>query len=343
MRVIRFNDATKTMKLEPESFDDLYLLAMITVGGDRAGARSYRRFKPTEQDIGEQKEVYIEIEVEKAEIDKAAGRLRLTGKIESGKPEEFVRMGSYHTINVAPGDVIELRKEEWEGYILKRIKQAVEDAKKPKLGIIVMDDEKATAAYVRGYGIDIVAEIYSHLSKKMKEKEFEKQKVAYFGEIAGIISGLKVDTVIVAGPGFMKDNFREYAKDMDLGKKVAYAVASDAERSGIREVVQGEVAVKIMEGDHIRKEFDYLNKLFLGIRTGKASYGVEGVTEAMRESKAGVLLVNDSVLNDRKIKCVLADADRKGVEIEIFNSQDEAGMQLSSFKEIAFIENSLLQ
>ena len=41
-----------------------------------------------------------------------------------------------------------------------------------------MDEEKASFAYIKGYGIDIFSEIYSKLSKKMNEKEYKKQKEA---------------------------------------------------------------------------------------------------------------------------------------------------------------------
>ncbi len=341
MRIVRFNGLTNSLKVEPESFDDLYLLAMIASKGDKAEARSYRRFKASERDTGEQKEVTIKIGIEKIEIDKSAGRLRLMGNIIEGRPQEFISIGSHHTINVGAGDIIEIQKAEWKDYILKRIKQAVLDSKKPKLAIVVVDDEKATLSYVRGYGIDITNELYSHLSKRMKEKEFEKQRVQYFNEIIKQISGMSVDTVILAGPGFTKDDIRKYISDnhVEVPKKIIYAAASDAERSGIREVMRSGTLANLLESEHVKREFEYLN-IFLGeLRVGRAHYGGDNVLAAIRERRAERVLVNDSVINDEKIKGVLESADRSGIRIEIFNSEDDAGVQLANFKNIASISS----
>src|SRR5271157_5200711 len=146
MKVIRYSESLGQLKLVPGSFDDLYLLARVLGAGDKVTASTYRRFRPTEGDEGEQKEVVIELDVEKVEVDKNAQKLRLTGKILSGKPAEYVRLGSYHSMNIGTGDALTISKEEWKGYVLSMIKKAVADSKKPKLGVVAMDDEKATFA-----------------------------------------------------------------------------------------------------------------------------------------------------------------------------------------------------
>jgi protein pelota len=106
MRVIRFNELANALKLQPDSFDDLYLLARIVSPGDIVEGRSFRRFQNEMGEKGEQKEVFVSISIEKSELDKSGERLRFTGKIIKGKPEELIRIGSYHTINIAPGDEI---------------------------------------------------------------------------------------------------------------------------------------------------------------------------------------------------------------------------------------------
>ncbi|MEM3838969.1 MAG: mRNA surveillance protein pelota [Candidatus Micrarchaeaceae archaeon] len=339
MRLIRFNPVSKALKVQPDSFDDLYLLAMLISNGDMVEARSYRRFKANEKDVGEQKEITVKISVEKVEIDKSAGRLRLIGIIKEAVPAEFVALGSYHTINVAPGDIIDMFKEDWKEYMFKRLKQAQEESKKPKLGIIVLDDEKATISYIKGYGIDIVAELYSHLSKRMKQKEFEAQRAKYFEEIIKALENMNVDIVILAGPGFTKDDLKKYisSNNITIKKRLFYAPAGDAERSGIREVLRSPAIGDMLETEHIKREFEYLNKFLAELRTGSASYGLENVKRSINESKPETVLVNDSVINQPAFKEVLDIADRKGIKIEIFNSDDDAGLQLKGFKDIAVV------
>jgi protein pelota len=337
MKIIHFNDEIGEMRVRPDSFDDLYLLAIAISPEDMVESESTRKFRADEGDTGEQKKVVIKLSVEKLEVDKNAARLRLTGKIVSGRPEEFVRMGSYHTINVAVGDVIRIWKAEWKDYILNRLRQAVIASGKPRLGVALLDDEKALFAYIRGYGIEIITEIYSKLSKRMSEKDYAAYRKAYFEAILKLISGMDVELVAVAGPGFTKDDFRLYLEGLrdKPVKKIIYAWASDVERSGIREVMQSRELAKFIEGERVAKEFAYLNEFMMQLRLGSATYGADRVIERIKEGRAKTIMVNDSVLGDKDIRKALDEADKNGVGIEIFNSEDDAGIQLRNFGDIA--------
>ncbi len=344
MKVIRFNNDENTLKLQLDSFDDMYLMERIVGKGDNVESRSFRRFRANETDIGEQKEVVVKICVEKTELDKGAAKLRFTGKIIKGHPEEFVKLGSYHTINVGEKDAIEVQKSIWKDYILKRIKQAVSDTKKPRLGVVALDEEKATIAYVRGYGIDIITEIYSHLSKRLKESDFEKQKEAYFGNVIKAMTNMQIDIIVIAGPGFTKDNLKKYIenKEITTGKKLVYTSASDSERSGVREAAKSDEVAKLIVQEHIRSEFRLLNTFLKGLNFNSSHYGAQQVKSSLDDYKAGIILVNDNLLNDEQIQSLLDIADNQKVEISIFNSDDEAGMQLANFKGIASISRSML-
>ena len=340
MRIIRLNGVTNFLKLEPSNIDDLYLLAMIISKNDVVEGHSTRRFRAHEGDKkGEQKDVTIRVNVERSEIDKNAGMLRVSGKIVYGQPEEYVTMGSYHTLNIAPAEIIDIQKPEWKGYILKRLKQAVIDSKKPRLGVIVLDDEKALVSYIKGYGIEIVSELYSRLSKRMKMKDFEARREEYFKEIIAAASNLSVDIVVLAGPGFTKDDIKKYIedKDIEIKKKLIYAPASDAERSGIREVMQSATVMKFLENEHVKKEFEYINRLLLEVRAGIAVYGPEKLSNDLSKRNISAVLVNDDIINESRIKDILDKADKLGIKIEIFNAEDDAGIQLKNFLGIAAI------
>ena len=223
------------------------------------------------------------------------------------------------------------------------IRQAVLDARKPKLGIVAMDDEKATFAYVKGYGIEVVAEIYSRLSKKMKQAEYGKAREAYFDEIARKVNGMAIDLIVIAGPGFTKDDLKKHleTKNLKLEKKVVYTSASDAERSGVREAMQSEAVAKLLANEKIKREFDALNAFLGGLSFGHSFSGAAKVREALEAYQAGMVLVNDSVLNDERIKEVLDIAYGQRVEILVFNSEDDAGTQLHGFKDIVAVEKRL--
>ena len=345
MHLLKLFESTSTMRLRPDSFDDLYLIERIVAAGDNIESKSYRRFKPSEGDVGEQKEVLVKISVEKVELDKGASKLRFTGKILWGRPEEFIKLQSYHTINVGIGDTLDIQKQQWKDYILKRIKQAVQDSKKPRIGVVALDDEKATPAYIRGYGIEIITELYSKLSKRMKEKDYGIQREKYFLEVIDAIKNMKVDIVAIAGPGFTKDDVKKYINDkgVKIEKRLVYIQASDAERGGIREAMQSDAITQLLAQEQVKKEFELLNKFLMGLKLNGSYFGIDQVKESLESYSAAVVLVNDSVLNDKKIQEVLDIADMQKVKMEIFNSIDDAGAQLANFKNIASLSKRLME
>lgn len=228
------------MRLKLDTLEDLWTVQRIVLPNDLVKSKSLRKFKANETDVGELKEVIITLRVEKTELDKNALRLRIMGKIVEGKPEQYIRLNSYHTLNIAPSDTLDIIKAAWPDYLVNVVKNAVGDTKKPRLGIIVVDDEKALPAYLLGYGVEFRNEIYSNLSKRMTQKDFQEQQRKFYEAITSTIKSMDVDTVIVAGPGFTKDDVRTYmeSKQEKIDKRIIYQQASNTERSGVYEIIR---------------------------------------------------------------------------------------------------------
>ena len=341
MRIMKFYAADNTLRVKLDRLEDLWAVQRVTFAGDLVKAESQRRFKASDSDVGELKEVMIRVRVEKTELDKNASRLRVMGKIVEGRPIEYVRLNSYHTLNVAPGDTIDITKPRWPEYMLGVVKEAVSDMRKPRLGIIVADDEKAQPAYLLGYGLEFRKEIYSGLSKKMTPKDFNEQEHKYFQSIADTIAEMNVDTVILAGPGFTKDDVKAYMDTNGLTKKLTQRLilesASNPERSGVYELIKGERVASLLEKERIREEFLLMERFLQGLE-GKAShYGAENVKDALESYEASTVLVNDSVIGAPEVQALLSTAERRRIAIKVFNSDDEVGQQLHAFKDVASI------
>lgn len=341
MKIIKFYESEGTLKLKPENLEDLWVIERILFKGDFAKSETKRRFRPEEGDKGELKEVVIRIGVEKVELDKAASRLRITGKIVEGRPIEYIKKNSYHTLNIASGDELYITKTVWHDYLINVLKNAVKDSKRPRLGIVVIDEEKALSAYVLGYGIEFGRETYSHLSKRLSPKDFQEQQKKYFRTISDIIAGMRVDTVLVAGPGFTKDDIKKYMEENGITKKLAknliFESVSNSERSGVYELIKSETVGRILEKERIRLEFIMMEQFLKGLEVGKSVYGIENVKRSLELHAVTSMIVNDSVLSLPEIQNLLNLAENDGVTIEVFNSSDEVGEQLHSFKDIAAI------
>lgn len=343
MKIIRFYEDVGVMKVRVDTMDDLWSVQRIIFPNDIVKAESERKFKPSEGSEGELKKVVITLEVEKTELDKDAVRLRIMGKILDGKPIEYVKLKSYHTLNIAPGDTLDIQKAVWKDYIVNVVKNAVSDSRKPRLGLIVVDDEKALPAYLLGYGVQFKSEIYSRLSKRMSQKEFGETQKKYYDSILSLAGDMDVDTIIIAGPGFTKEDIRKYGEESGIirkmGKNLIFESVSYAERSGIYELIRGAKVANILNRERIRMEFALMEEFLTSLSTGRSKYGADNVLGAIDNMEASTILVNDSVLGDQNIQKILTKAEEAGLRIEVFNSIDEVGTQLSGFKDIASVQN----
>lgn len=341
MKLLKFRENEGTLALKPETMEDLWSMARVVFPGDSVKARSLRKFKSSESDEGELKEVTVSIAVERLELDKTAQRLRFTGKITGGHPLAFIRMGSYHTINTALGDIVEISKGRWPSYVMEVVRTAVSDTRRPRLGIIAMDDEKAQPALLLGYGIDFKQEIYSRLSKRMSQKDFQEHQRKYFDSVAASIASMDVSTVIVAGPGFTKDDLKRHMDDSGTSRKLAkqlvFLQVSNAERSGVYELIRSEAVEGVLKGEHIRKEFLLMERFLKGLASKASRYGPENVGKALDDYEADTVLVNDSVLPEPAIQELLSRAEKGRVRVAVFGSEDEVGQQLHSFRDIACV------
>lgn len=341
MKIVKFYSNVGSLKLRVDTLEDLWTAQRIIFANDLVKSESERKFKSSESDKGELKKVVITVRTEKTELDKDAMRLRVLGKIVEGRPLEYIKLNSYHTLNIAPGDTFEIIKPEWHDYIINVVKNAVSDSKRPRLGIIVIDDEKALPAYLLGYGVEFRNEIYSKLSKRMTPKDFQEQQRKYFESILSIINDMVVDTVVVAGPGFTKDDIKKYGETSGIlkktGKRIVFESVSNAERSGVYELIRSDRFSRILERERIRTEFRLMEEFLTNLSTGRSKYGLENVSIALENVEANMIFVNDSILGDIAVQKLLNDAEKSDVRIEVFNSNDEVGTQLHSFKDIACI------
>ncbi|MEM3030391.1 MAG: mRNA surveillance protein pelota [Candidatus Micrarchaeia archaeon] len=339
MRIIHFDKKEGELKAVPENLEDLWHLERVLEPGDVVEGKSLRRYKLEEGESGEKEAVTIQLAAEKVEFARHANRLRVTGKIKAGYPEEFVQIGSYHTLDLELGRPVKIRKlQGWRDYQVKRLREAQAETKRPLLQIVVLDEEKATFAKLRGYGIEYEFEIENTAGGKRDEKREEKTR-AYYGEVAKKLSGSK-HTLVVAGPGFAKENLKQFIAERypDLVKHIRFASCSTAERSGVVELLKSGVLAEIVKEERVAKEFELIEKLLAELRreSGLAAYGKEEVRKASEYGAIAELFVLDELLRkDKEVEKIIEEGERKGVKTTIFSSENDAGRQLASLGGLA--------
>lgn len=334
MRVLKHDKAEGFVKLIPDHVEDLWHIERVIEPGDLVAAKSWRRFRTSEGESGEKKEILVQVRAEQIEFSENANRVRVTGKIVAGGPEEFIQLGSYHTIDIEPGFAVEIKKEGgWMAYQLDRLYDAQKATKRRvKLGIVAMDEKEATFASVKEYGVSFDFKIESRASKR--EADYSKRQLEFYGEIAKALSDSKAGKTIVAGPGFAKDNLKKFLEDRnpELVKKLYFESASSSEPSGVYELLKRGVIEKVIGEERVEKEFAFMEELMREIsrESGLAVYGEKEVRNALSFSAIGKLFVTDELLRKNKeLKSLMEEAEKQKCEVHVSSVENPAGKQLA--------------
>jgi len=320
--------------LVPESLDDLWHLKYIIEPGDLVFAFTKRQVEVPKDKIRpekvEKKPVRLGIRVEEATFHKFSNRLRIKGIIEHG-----IDMGAHHTLNVAPSVEVSIVKR-WRRDQLQRIKDAVRASMHPKVAIVTIEEGEACIGVVRQYGVETLATIRgTSLKRTGEESEF-------FSSIARQLERMTDAQLIIAGPGFIKEDFLRFLKQHhpEIAKRAVVETVSSIGMSGFQEVLRRGAVDRIIEEAHIAKEAKLMEMLLAEIaKDGKAAYGMDEVKKAMEYGAIETLLIADEMLRSAKERDYfdrfLKDVEKARGEIVVFSTEFEPGKKLQSLGGIA--------
>ncbi len=167
MRVLKIDERENFLHLVPEIEDDLWHLERIIEKHDLVSGPSDRKIKPRE--AGEKPrriKMFIELDVDSVEFHRFLGQLRISGIITGGSPAEFLEMGAQHSLELALGKDVKIKKQALKKFQIERIKKAVEATKKGKILLVVLDDEQANLAILREFELEEKASLKSGKSGK---------------------------------------------------------------------------------------------------------------------------------------------------------------------------------
>lgn len=339
MKITKQDKSIGLIRLTPENLEDLWHLERVLSSGDEVEGVSFRTFKASEAAAAEKKKINVRIGIEKIEFARHANRLRLTGKIISGSPVEFVQVGSYHTLDVEPDYPVSIFKN-WQAHHLERLKQAVAETKRPRLFIVAMDERKAVMASLRGYGVDYDWELEMGGSKRDEAKKHAQSGNEFFGELISRLKLLPEGRIIVAGPGFSRDNFAKFVREREpkLAARFILETCTYAERTGVTELLKRGVVSRVAAEERVAQEMALMEEFRTKIakNSDKVCYGLKAVKEAVQITAAERVLVLDELLRQRKdIEEIASLADKNRIKVIIFSHESDGGRELAGLGGLA--------
>ena len=349
MQIIEEKPKEGIVKVKAETLDDLWHLYHVIDPGDVVYAKTLRKQAQRSDSLRAEKveviPVYLGVRAEKINFHKFANQVRVTGPIVYASRED-VPLGKYHTITIEEGTVVTIQKPRWKEHHIERLREAVEASKRAKVMIVVIDEGEADIALVREYGVEMVASIRRNLGGKRYNTDRESEEKRFFHDLAKTMAELmereKIERAIVAGPGFVKEDFHKFLKENypELAKKVVIEDTSVTGRTGIYEVIKRGTVDKVYHENRVAKEVQLVEKVLENIarNNGLATYGLREVEEAVNYGAVETLLVLDELLKSEHREKIeeLMDAVRyaRG-EVVIVSSEHEGGEKLKALGGLA--------
>ncbi|MFD1588832.1 mRNA surveillance protein pelota [Halorientalis brevis] len=342
---VQVEGGKEKITLVPETLDDLWHLTYILEPGDHVSGDTTRRIQRNDDQMrdtgGEREHMYVTIEVDDVEFARFANRLRVGGEIVDCSRED--QLGHHHTLNVEERDELEVEKR-WKSDQLERLQEAVEAADNVDVAIATVEEGQAHVHTVAQYGTEERASITSTTGKG----EYAQPREELFSELTDVLARMDVEAIILAGPGFTKQDCLKYIQDEapDLHEKITTVDTSGVGDRGVHEVLKRGAVEEVQAETRIAEEADLIDELMTEIGKGeKAAYGPEQVAKAAEFGAIDTLLVLDEALRrergegdwDVDVDEIIEQTEQQGGDVTVFSSEFDPGLQLANLGEVAAI------
>ncbi|KAK4303954.1 hypothetical protein Pmani_024079 [Petrolisthes manimaculis] len=353
-------DGRGRMGLVPDEGEDMWHTYNIIAAGDRLRATTIRKVlqeSATGSSTSSRVRTTITIQVEAVTFDTGACMLRVKGR--NVEENRYIKMGAYHTVDLEPNRKFTLFKEEWDSVAIERVDSACDPTKHADLAAVIMQEGLAFVCLITSAMTVDRAKIDVNIPKKGKADDTQRKKAVakFFDQVtAAILRHLNfevVKAVIVASPGFVKDQFFEYLMknavqtdnkllQENRGKFVLLHSSSGFKHS-LREILEDpNIAVRLADtkaAGETKALQQFMN--ILGTDPDRAYYGIKHVERANDSQAIETLLVSDTLfrssdIDERRRYVRLVDSVKEnGGDVKIFSSLHVSGEQLDQMTGVA--------
>ncbi len=204
---------------------------------------------------------------------------------------------------------------------------------------------------VRQYGVDEIFSLRQGSGKGMDGRDTTKKEFFHkvIEQLKNSFRTIDADAIIIAGPGFVKNDFLSVLKEKDpeLTKRTRMEQTSSIGVSGFMEVLKRGAVNRLREEERLTREVKLLDKLMEEIsqeNDGKAVYGKEEVLKALQCGAIETLLVSDDKLmvlatdeeeGREQIEAILEAVERARGKVVVFSTEFEPGKRLKGLGGIA--------
>ncbi|XP_042202483.1 protein pelota homolog [Callorhinchus milii] len=355
-------DSGGQVTMVPDEAEDMWHTYNLLQVGDSLQASTIRKVQ-TESATGSvgsnRVRTTLTISVENIDFDTQACLLRVKGT--NIQENEYVRMGAYHTIELELNRKFTLAKKQWDSVMLDRIEQACDPARIADVAAVIMQEGLAHVCLVTSSMTVLRAKVETNIPRKRKgscsqhDKALEKFYDSVMQAIIRHINFDVVKCVLVASPGFVRDQFSDYlfqqAVKLDIKlllenrSKFLLVHSSSGHKYALKEVLLDPVVTGRLADTKAAGEVKALEEFYkmLQHEPDRAFYGINHVEKANEALAIETLLMCDELFRSQDIAkrsryVRLVDSVREnGGIVRIFSSLHVSGEQLAQLSGVASI------
>ncbi|MCL2333177.1 MAG: mRNA surveillance protein pelota [Candidatus Methanoplasma sp.] len=330
MRILDKDANNGNIRIMLEADEDVWHLFNVLTVGDLVTASTTRREEKAADKLraerSEKKRMTLGIRVEKMEFSEDDIRLRVLGVIETG-PQDI---GQHHTLIFETGDDILITKTKWKDSQLERLDRAVRDSRKPKILFVSLDQDDATIAVLRQFGLKEIATIRSMRSGKQYDERSKEDR--YHSEILSKIEPLAADNmpIVLLGPGFEKESLATELKSAGF-KGIHVHHTGQSGMVGVNELIKTGMGANILRESSVGVEMEAVERLMCEIgKDGLATYGPNEIRSAADAGAVDTLLILDSKLREQDLDNLIRTIESQQGKVLVISGQHDSGKELSA-------------
>eukprot|EP00038_Savillea_parva_P008853 m.179624 g.179624 ORF g.179624 m.179624 type:complete len:421 (+) comp14811_c0_seq1:251-1513(+) len=355
-------DGSGWLKLVPTETEDMWHAYNLIAVGDVLTTTTTRKVK-SESSTGsvDTKKVTttLTLKVHEIDFDTSVGVLRVSGR--TVEQNRFVKLGSHHTLELELHRQFTLQKDCWDTVDLERISEACDPAKSADLAAIVIQEGIARVCLITSCMTLTKATIEVSIPRKRQGlgSQFERARRRFFDQVydsvARDIDFDVVKCVVLAGPGFTKDEFFEHFQKRAVleenktlvaaRSKFVIVSASSGYKDALREAMADPSVAARMADTKAARETKAIAEFYkmLDDDADRAYYGYNHVLRANEAQAIDTLMVTDSLFRSadiptrKKYIALVESARDNGATVLIFSSLHVSGERLAALSGIAAI------
>ncbi len=325
------------IKVGIESDDDLWVLAMVISEGDLVAAKTTRDVS-IDGSSKRRMPMTLTIRVTGMEFQAFSGRLRIKGVIVHG-PERYGLKGSYHTLSIDVGSVVEIWKaeERLSSWIINKLRSSTQKGRRAIL--VALDYDEYSIALIQGQGIRILAEgSFSGVSKRDHSSytQFSSELEKLAESIVDSVSRYKPYAIVIGSPGDLKKRLRDMILERKIGGVGIYLDSvSIGGRPGIDELVRRGVVSEVLKHYSIIEAQSILDEFLKRASQEQemVSSGLDSVEKASSIGAVDKLAVIDDLLRSdletrRRIDEIIMNVEKNGGRVIIVSSESDVGSKI---------------